>query len=170
MGYYDFSDAEMKAYASNVFIKLLIGVMKKDLSHVKHFLGTELYEEINKKVEGLKEKNLTQIYEEPNISECIIVNKTEYEDKYTVKIKLRTKIIDYIINEKEKVISGFKKIKTGNVYYLVFEIIKQYQDYNLTPKCPNCDASISVNESGKCEHCGSIFPLEKYDWILKSIR
>ena len=88
MGYYDFSDAEMKAYASNVFIKLLIGVMKKDLSDVKHFLGTELYEEINKKVEGLKEKNLTQIYEEPNISECIIVNKTEYEDKYTVKIKI----------------------------------------------------------------------------------
>ena len=34
--------------------------MKKNLSDVKHFLGTELYEEINKKVEGLKEKNLTQ--------------------------------------------------------------------------------------------------------------
>ena len=57
MGYYDFSDSEMKAYASNVFIKLLIGVMKKNLSDVRHFLDAELYEEINKKIDNVDDKS-----------------------------------------------------------------------------------------------------------------
>ena len=39
----------------------------------------------------------------------------------------------------------------------------------LVKKCPGCGASISVNTSGKCEYCGTIFNLEDYDYVIVRI-
>ena len=61
-----------------------------------------------------------------------------------------------------------KNVKS-DINYLTLEKTINSGYNSSARKCPGCGANISVNTSGKCEYCGSIFNIENYDWVLTSI-
>ena len=36
-------------------------------------------------------------------------------------------------------------------------------------KCPNCGASLKINETGKCDYCGTELTKGNFDWVLSEI-
>ena len=56
---------------------------------------------------------------------------------------------------------------TTNVLTFVKKATAQKQ--GVVRKCPTCGAPLSVNTSGKCEYCGSIYNQEDYDWVLNEL-
>ena len=57
-----------------------------------------------------------------------------------------------------------RRIEKRNI--LVFEKKIDSKNIGIVRRCPGCGASMSVNTSGKCEYCGTIFNQEDYDYIL----
>ena len=39
----------------------------------------------------------------------------------------------------------------------------------IAKKCHACGAPMDVNNSGKCDYCGSIYKQEEHDWVLENL-
>ncbi|HJJ04446.1 MAG TPA: TIM44-like domain-containing protein [Clostridiaceae bacterium] len=166
----DFTEAKFKAKADNIFIQLYTAVMKQDLTRVKHFLSDDLYKKFEEKVRLLNERNVIQIYGELNVSETRIAQISENEDNFEIEVNLLTKYLDYQIDKQtKKIVSGDNEVRTEKVMRLLFTKTKMAKSLGVARKCQSCGANIDLNMDGRCAYCGTIFKLERYDWILKNI-
>ena len=62
-----------------------------------------------------------------------------------------------------------KEVIKDTYLYLVkipIKKIKNNRALGVARKCPGCGASLDLNKTGVCEYCGTIFNLEKYDWVI----
>ena len=121
--------------------------MKQDLSDVEHFISNELKKELDSKINNLKSQNKRQIYDELNVKNTNILSRNIENDKEVIKVEIISRYM-----EKRNILKFEKKLITKEI--------------GLVRKCPGCGASISVNTSGKCDYCDSIFNWEDYDYIL----
>lgn len=166
----EFNEAMFKTKVDNIFVKLYTSIMKEDLSDVAHFISDSLYEELNNKILKYKEKNQRQMYDEINVKSTSILSRNIYDDKEVIEVEIISRYMDYIIDEATgDTISGddTRRIEKRNL--LKFEKKLNTKETTLVRRCPGCGASISVNTSGKCDYCDTIFNLEEYDYILVSI-
>lgn len=166
----NFSEAQFKAKVDNMFIQLYTSVMRQNLDKVKHFLSQEVIEKYTKKIEGLSSKNQIQIYDELNVSDTDIINIREFEDRFEIEVSLLTKYYNYLIDKTtKKIIGRYPDDRDEKRVTLTFEKIKNAKLLKAARVCDSCGAHMNLNANGKCEYCGAIFELKKYDWILKNI-
>jgi len=59
------------------------------------------------------------------------------------------------------------RIEKTNI--LTFTKIRDFKIQDSVRKCPSCSANMNVNNTGKCEYCGTIYNNKDYDWILENI-
>ncbi len=166
----DFSEAKFKAKVDNIFIQLYTAVMKQDLEKVKHFLSDEVFNKYKQKIEKLQSKNQLQIYDELNVSDTNIIKISEYDNYFEIQVSLLSKYLDYLIDKStKKFICGNRNVRTEKKIKLYFTKIKNAKALGSVRTCSSCGANMDLNKSGRCEYCGSIYELKKYDWILQSI-
>ena len=166
----NFNEAMFKTKVDNIFVKTYTCVMKQDLSDVSHFISSSLEEELQNKINILKKENKRQMYDELNVKDTRILSKRLLEDKEVIEVELISRYMDYIIDMNTgELVSGndTRRIEKRNI--LIFEKKLNTKEIGIVRKCPGCGASISVNTSGKCEYCDSIYNQEDYDYILMSI-
>lgn len=166
----EFNEAMFKTKVDNIFVKLYTSIMKGNLDDVKHFLSTSVYEKFNNYVNQLLSSGKRNMYDELNVKDTKIIKRTITSEKEIVEVELISRYMDYIIDiNTGNVLSGddTRRVEKRNI--LTFEKKLDTKDSTIVRKCPGCGASISVNTSGKCEYCGSIFNQSDYDYILTSI-
>ena len=166
----EFNDAMFKTKVDNIFIKLYTSIMKMDLSDVDHFIGDSLYNELQSRIDNLKSSNKRQMYDELNVKNTSIISRNIIDDKEVVEVEVISRYMDYIIDiDSGDIISGddTRRVEKRNI--LVFEKKINTKNIDIVRRCPGCGASISVNTSGKCEYCDTIFNQEDYDYVLVSI-
>lgn len=167
----EFNEAMFKTKVDNIFVKLFTSIMKGDLSDVDHFISDEVKNKYMTYINELKSKNERQMYDELNVKDTKILSRKELEDKEVIEVEIISRYMDYIIDiDTGETIKGddTRRIEKRNI--LVFEKKNDTKDIKLVRKCPGCSASISVNTSGKCDYCGTIYNLEDYDYILTDIQ
>lgn len=166
----DFNEAMFKTKVDNIFVKLYTCIMKGDLTDVRHFISNELYNNYMNKINELISHNKRQMYDEINVKNTMIINRSVLEDKEIIDVEIVSRYMDYIIDiNTGDLISGddTRRIERRNI--LRFEKKLNTKDFGIVRKCPGCGASINVNNTGKCEYCDTIFNLDDYDYILVSI-
>ena len=167
----EFNEAMFKTKVDNIFVKLFTSIMKGDLSDVDHFISNEVKNKYMTYINELKSRNERQMYDELNVKDTKILSRKELEDKEVIEVEIISRYMDYIIDiDTGETIKGddTRRIEKRNI--LVFEKNNDTKDIKLVRKCPGCGASISVNTSGKCDYCGTIYNLEDYDYILTDIQ
>lgn len=167
----EFNEAMFKTKVDNIFVKLFTSIMKSDLSDVDHFISDEVKSKYMTYINELKSRNERQMYDELNVKDTKILSRKELEDKEVIEVEIISRYMDYIIDiDTGETIKGddTRRIEKRNI--LIFEKKNDTKDIKLVRKCPGCGASISVNTSGKCEYCGTIYNLEDYDYILTDIQ
>lgn len=166
----EFNESMFKTKIDNIFVKLYTSVMKQDLSDVLHFISSNVKEIFQNKIDNLKNQNKSQIYDELNVKNTIILSREITDEKEIVKVELISRYMDYIIdiNTKE-LISGDNTRRIERTKILTFEKKLNTKDISIVRKCPGCGASISVNTSGKCEYCDTIYNQIDYDYVLVNI-
>lgn len=167
----EFNEAMFKTKVDNIFVKLFTSIMKGDLSDVDHFISDEVKNKYMTYINDLNSRNERQMYDELNVKDTKILSRKEQEDKEVIEVEIISRYMDYIIDiGTGETIKGddTRRIEKRNV--LIFEKKNDTKDIKLVRKCPGCGASISVNTSGKCEYCGTIYNLEDYDYILTDIQ
>lgn len=163
----EFNESMFKTKVDNIFVKLYTCIMKEDLSDVAHFISDELLSKLDTKIENLKSQNKRQIYDEINVKNTNIINRKIEEDKEIIEVEIISRYMDYIIDKNTgNTISGddSRRIEKRNI--LVFEKRRNAKEIGLVRKCPGCGASLSVNTSGRCAYCDTIFNWEDYDYVL----
>lgn len=163
----NFNEAMFKTKVDNIFVKLYSAEMKQDLSDVLHFINDDVRNVFQNRIDKNKKLNRRQIYDEINVKNTNIIDRNITNDKEFVKVEIISRYMDYVID-----------LNTGNTIYgddtrriekrniLMFEKKIDAKDTGIIRKCPGCGASMSVNTSGKCEYCGTIFNQEDYDYVL----
>lgn len=166
----EFNEAMFKTKVDNVFVKLYTAIMKGNLDEVSHFISDEVQSKYNAYIENLNAKNLRQMYDELNVKNTKVLSREITAEKEVVKVELISRYMDYLIDKDTgNVVSGDDTRRVERTNYLTFEKKIGAKEIGLVRKCPGCGASLSVNTSGKCEYCGTIYNLEDYDYILVSI-
>ena len=166
----EFNEAMFKTKVDNIFVKVYTSVMKQDLSEVSHFIGDTLEDELQNKIKNLKNNNQRQMYDELNVKDTRVLSRNIENDKEVVEVELISRYMDYIIDiDTGDLLSGddSRRIQKNNI--LRFEKKLNAKEVGIVRKCPGCGASISVNTSGQCEYCDTIFNQEDYDYVLVSI-
>lgn len=166
----NFNEGSFKSYVDNVFVKLFTAVMLDDMDAVKHFLSNEVYHEYKEKVLELNARNLMQMYDELNVKTSNISNVQITDTDFIVTVSLTARYMDYLLRKDSGVfVSGNNQSRIERNYTLTFAKKRNFLQQGSVRKCPGCGASVSVNTSGKCEYCGTIYNLDKYDYILTAI-
>ena len=167
----EFNESMFKTKVDNIFVKLFTSIMKGDLSDVEHFISDEVKNKYMTYINELISKNERQMYDELNVKDTKILSRKELDNKEVIEVEIISRYMDYIIDiDTGEIIKGddTRRIEKRNI--LVFEKKNDTKDIKLVRKCPGCGASISVNTSGKCDYCGTIYNLEDYDYILTDIQ
>ena len=94
---------------------------------------------------------------------------------------LGTSLIDSIKTIGSRITFGGQAARDQRVYYVNLLTVTgnkfgssntkkiDAMEQGITRKCPTCRAPLSVNTSGVCEYCGSIYNQEDYDWVLTKL-
>ncbi len=166
----EFDEALFKTKIDNIFIKIYVALTRENLKDIEHFVSKEVFEDLEKFLEDKKNKNQKQVYDEINVKNTTILNKKENDTLDIVEVELISRYMDYILDRKSgKIIEGTDQRRVERRNFLTFEKKKDSKEILLHQKCPNCGASMSINSSGVCKFCRSVFPLEEYDYILTSL-
>lgn len=166
----DFNSAMFLSKIDNVFVKIFTAVMLDELEDVKHFMSDDVYNIFKNRNIQLNNKGQRQMYDEINVKSSSINSIKEDNNYYIIEVKLDARYMDYILdlNSGEK-ISGDDTRRIEVPYILTFKKNISSATQGIVRRCPGCGHPIDVNDSGKCEYCGSIYNLEDYDFILEKI-
>ena len=165
----EFTQSKFKTYVDNVFIKLHMAVVTKELENVKHFLSDEVYNLYKQKVDNLTQRHLIQMYDEINVAQTEILNYQVTNTDMIIKVYILSRYLDYLMDEDGNYVSGDTDVRSERANYLTFTKKINHKEMGSVRKCPGCGASIDVNASGKCAYCGTIYNLDDKDWVLTSI-
>ena len=166
----EFNEAMFKTKVDNIFVKVYTSIMRGDLSDVSHFIGDTLEQELQNKINNLKNNNQRQIYDELNVKDTRVLSRNIENDKEVVEVELISRYMDYIIDiDTGDLVSGDDSRRTEKTNILRFEKSLNTKEIGIVRKCLGCGASISVNTSGKCAYCDRIYDQEKYDYVLTAI-
>ena len=165
----NFDESDFLSKVNNIYVMLCTSLMTNNLNRVKHFLSNALFEEYKNKLDKLNSKNIIQIYDELNVHGTII-DFEELDDKFVIKVNMRAKYLDYIIDKNTReFISGNKNYRIEKNKTLVFTKLKDAKKLGIVRQCPYCGASMDLNNTGVCKFCKNTFDMTNYDWILEEI-
>jgi len=155
---------------NNMFIKYFTNIMLDKLDEVNHFVSDEVYQNGLNIINNAKKNGHRQMYDELNIKETTITDYIVHDDVYIIKVYLQSRYLNYIISlDDGNYVSGNNQSRIQVNYNLVLEKRRNALNQGVVRKCPSCGAPISVNTSGKCEYCDSIYNQEDYDWVITSL-
>lgn len=158
-----------KGKFSNIFIKLIIGIMSRDLKNVKHFLSDEVYNYYQKIIEENINNHEIHCYDEPNVKE-ILITKEEQDEKYDIAyVSLVSLYMDYYVDsESFDYKRGINNHRVEVKHNLVFKKLKNSERPSAV-KCPGCGANLDANKTGICEYCGMTYSALSYDYVLYEV-
>ena len=166
-----FNETEFLSKVSNTYIMILTAIMTDNIKRVEHKISPSVKEQLLKITEELNRKNLRQMYDELNVKNIVIKQKSEKEDHYEITVLLTSRYMDYQVDKTTgKYVSGINTERIEKEHNLTFSKIKDAKETGIIKECPNCGASIDSNNTGICPYCRSVYNLKDYDWILTEIK
>lgn len=165
-----FDESNFLKYAENVFIKILYSIMNNKVDEINHFVGDNVYLDLEQESLMLSDSDEKQIYEMPNIKSSSILAQYKANGFHTIEVKLIARYVDYVIDiYTGEVVDGDKKTRGEHEYVLYFYRDLNAQELPDVRVCPSCGKTMDINDSGKCSCCGSIYNLEDFLYILDRV-
>lgn len=163
------TDEKIIAKVENTYIMLLNGIMFDKIDRVKHKISPNIYNYYKDYIENLKNKNLRQMYEEPNIKSIKIIQRKQVNGFEEVSIVLTSRYIEYLADyQNNSYISGNNKSRITKENHLLFTKKNSVIEERVK-SCSSCGANIDFNNNGICSYCHTTYDTENHDYILIEI-
>lgn len=169
-----FSAADIEAKVKTWSIMFETAWAKGDMTSCRPFLSDGLYNTYQMQLDMMKKNGEASRTEDLAVMACNVERWTldganEYLDVW-MQQKKRTYKVD--INNPEKVVKGDKQ--TTYILEYRWQLMRSAGSISgnagvRVAECPNCGAQTSMNQSGKCEYCGSTLTSESFDWVLNKV-
>lgn len=169
-----FSEVKFKAFAEYVYVTLEEAICNRSIPRVRMFLHDDFYKYIKNDIDTKYKNHIIRVSKNNDVSDVYITSYIRDDRFERAFVCLYVLNISYEMNELNKqVINGDPRHKCGAGYLLEFVRNKgvKTSEINGEPQarnCPNCGAP--VEDTGKCDYCGSVLTTGAYSWVLVSIR
>lgn len=169
-----FSAADIEAKVKTWYMMFETAWCDGDMTPCRPFISDGLFNTYQKQLEMMKKNNEAARSEDIAVIACNLEKWTVDGDKeyLDVWMRVKTKTYKVDINNPDRVIKGDKQ----TTYHLDYRWQLMRSAGSLSDnagiriaECPNCGAQTSINQSGKCEYCGSTLSAESFDWVLNKV-
>lgn len=169
-----FSCADIEAKVKNWVLQFESAWASGDMTSCRPFLSDGLYNTYQMQLDLMKKNGEASRTEDLAVMACNVEKWTQDADKEYLDVWLREKKRTYKVdaNNPQNVIKGDRQ----TTYTLEYRWQLMRSSDSMTEnagirvmECPNCGAETSVNQSGKCEYCGSTLKAESFDWTLNKV-
>ena len=171
----NFSEQALLEKVSNAYVQMQNCWQDKKWEPMRALMTDALYSQFERQLDALKRNGQTNYVERISVLGARIVGY--YQDKVNdnLVVELRTRIVDYTVNDATgAVVSGSKTAEKFMTYeWTLIRSIEQAtkeKDDVTGLHCPNCGAPLNVNHSAKCEYCGQVITVDEYDWVISQIK
>lgn len=171
----NFSEQALLEKVSNAYVQMQNCWQDKKWEPMRPLMTDALYSQFDRQLEALKRNGQTNYVERISVLGARIVGY--YQDKVNdnLVVELRTRIVDYTVNDATgAVVSGSKTAEKFMTYEWTLirslEHGTKEKDDLTGLHCPNCGAPLDVNHSAKCEYCGQVITVDDYDWVISQIK
>ena len=160
-------DAELfKKWSRNIFTYLQVG-NEKDLKQIKSSIADEFFDRRIKLLRDFERDNLELKREDLLIEELKIFDYSKWMDKSQIKVYIKARLKEYIINkETQEKIRGNSRKTNERGFILTFQKKDADKQVGFVKNCPSCGASIANTEFGTCQYCGNLVNPIRYNWTL----
>lgn len=160
-------DAELfKKWSKNIFTYLQLG-KEKDLKQIKSSISDSFYERRIKVLKDFERDNIELKRDDLLIEDLKIFDYSKWMDKAQIKIYIKARLKEYIINkETQEIIRGNDRKLDERGFILTFQKKDADKQVGFVNNCQNCGASIADTEFGTCQYCGSLVNPIRYNWTL----
>ena len=170
-----FSDSAFKEKLSNLYVQMQNCCTEKDIEPLRPYLTDTLYTQFDRQVDMLRRAGQTNCIDRISVLDVDLLGYTDDGETETVYATLKTRITDYIIEDKTGiVVSGSKTAEKFMEYEWAIVRSKgtktEANNGERVVNCPNCGAPVNINHSAKCEYCGSVITLPDFGWALSSVK
>ncbi len=169
-----FSAADIEAKVKNWVLQFEIAWANGDMMPCRPFISDGLYNTYDMQLKMMRQNGEASRTEDLAVMQCSVEKWTKDGDKEYLDVWLQEKKRTYKVslNNPQNVIKGDKE--TVFVLEYRWQLMRSAggKSDNAGVKvmeCPNCGAETSVNQSGKCEYCGSTLHTESFDWVLNKV-
>ena len=164
----DFNASLFIGKVNNMLKKIYNAITLNELDTVKHFLSESAFQKIQEKNDEVIQKGNHLNYEEVNVN-SVIRNVDDGDDYYRIEVYATIKYLQYVKSNDGKIISGNDENRVTTNRRVLLTKLKNTNDKKGFYRCLGCGATLDINDNGKCSHCGRIFNLEEFDYIIDSI-
>ena len=160
-------DAELfKKWSKNIFLYLQLG-KENDLKIIKNSISETLFDRRIQVLKDFERDNIELKREGLLIEELKIYDYSKWMDKSQIKVFIKARLKEYIINkETKKVLRGNKRKTYERGFLMTFEKKDSNELEGFVRNCQSCGATIADIEFGTCQYCGSLVNPIRYNWKL----
>lgn len=171
-----FSEAAFKEKLANMYVRFQHSWTAKNMDDLRPYLSDALFAQCDSGLDHYRITFTTNVVEKIAVLDTAIVGWTQQGGNDTIVARLRTRIIDYTVNDDTgEVIKGSKTAEKFMEYEWTLsrtsgQVTQNGVDGTKAQNCPNCGAPININSTAKCEYCGSILTTDTFDWVVTNIK
>lgn len=171
----EFSREAFLERVSNMYVQLQEAWEAKKWEPIRIMMTDALYNQFKRQLDEYIRNNQTNHVDRIAVLSADMISYRQDEVNDIIKVLLKTRIVDYVVNDADgSLVSGDRsreKFMTYEWTLIRAKGVKTAHDQGVGQvNCPSCGAPMSINQSGKCEYCGSVLTSGQYDWIISAIR
>ena len=171
----DFSAEEIKQRLSNLYVQMQNCWTAKDITPLRDDFTNAQFTQYDRQLQGYRDRGHTSVVERIAVLGVTLMGVKRDATKDILIADLSTRITAYTIDDETGDIIGGDRNREKFMHYEWTLIrpqgTKTIQQRGMTAfNCPNCGATININQSAKCLYCGSIVTKAEHDWVISGIK
>ncbi len=169
----NFDQQELFERLKKAFVAIQDAWSNQNLSKVQQFISDGVFERFSLQFKEQKEENYQNIIKNVSVN-SVSLEQIESDKVFdTITVRFDASAIDFYKNIKTgEIIDGEPDFAEPFTEYWTFLRKKGTKSVSkglFEGSCPNCGAPLSINQTAKCESCGSFIKSGQYDWVLTEI-
>lgn len=170
-----FDDNAFKEKLSNLYVQFQNAWQDKNMESLRPYLTDAMYAQFDRQLDAYRRNHQTNYIERIAVLSVELAGWKQESGKDTVIAELRTRIVDYVMDDNTgTIIRGSNTQEKFMTYeWTLVRTSGQVtgQSSGMTGQsCPYCGAHIDINHTAVCEYCGSVLTTDTFDWVVSNIK
>ena len=145
-------DDELNSLAFDIYEKINVAWMNKDLEPVRHLMTDDMYNMYLMQLDTLIESEQTNIMKNIRFVSGHVYSRRKYKGVETIVMIFRVTCKDYIVDKDGWVVRGKRFMTHDYTYELKF--VRNITSDRLI--CPSCGHELDIHDGVVCPHCETI--------------
>lgn len=163
-----YTEKEILDFASKSFKEVAKAWSNFDYHTLRRYYSDEMFNKLFAKIENMKYNGYTHVFEDIKVVETRIYNVGASKNGVHAIVELVADMYDYILDNRNRIVSGSDKRKIRCEYRLTFTSYSmRNRSLDLEQNCKNCGAVLKPMQT-KCSYCNTTIDMKKQDLVISN--